>query len=95
MDFKGKAVIITRGSSRIGRGAVLYFSELDAQLNLFGRYEKKNLKETASQCKSDTFSVVADVTKENEDLPKIQNFSNNFFYTEEDLSEFYFIFDAS
>lgn len=63
MDFKNKVIIITGGSSGIGRGAAEYLSSLGASIVITGRNEK-GLEETASKCSSNTLKIVSDVTKE-------------------------------
>lgn len=69
MDFKNKIIIITGASSGIGRAAAIHLSSLGGNIVLVARNEKE-LKVTASNCKTESLIIIADVTKE-EDRVKI------------------------
>lgn len=71
MNFAGKVVIITGASSGIGAATAVFLSKLGAKLSLTGR-NVENLQKVSEDCKKSTttFSIAADLTKEN-DIEKI------------------------
>ncbi|KAJ6635933.1 3-oxoacyl-[acyl-carrier-protein] reductase FabG [Pseudolycoriella hygida] len=70
MNFNGKVVLITGGSSGIGAGTAEYLAKLGATLALTGR-NAENLKTTIEKCitSEDTprpISIVGDITNESD-----------------------------
>lgn len=69
MNFSGKVILITGGSSGIGAGSALHLSKLGASLAIVGRNANrlsdvaKSIRETGS---ADPFEIVADVTTDAE-----------------------------
>jgi len=62
MNFAGKVVLLTGGSSGIGKRAAEKFAQLGASLSLTGR-NKENLEKVASGCDGQKpFIVVGDIT---------------------------------
>lgn len=69
MDFNGKVILITGGSSGIGADAARYLSKLGAKVSIVGRSEKR-LNEVAQQIRKSNspspLTIVADITQEAE-----------------------------
>lgn len=64
MAFTGKVVLLTGGSSGIGKATAYHLARLGARLALTGR-NQQNLNDVAAKCETDeTFVVVGDITKE-------------------------------
>lgn len=75
MDFKGKVVLITGASSGIGAAAAKYLAELGATVVLTGR-NAENLNKIGAECasvgKTKPLLIVADVTKETDNVRVIE-----------------------
>ena len=76
-SLNGKIVMVTGAGGTIGREVSKIFSENGANLFLID-INKKSLNETASQIKNESYSLVADITKER-DLGNVMKHCLNYF----------------
>lgn len=69
MSFKDKVVLITGAGGGIGSATAIHFSGLQANLILVD-INRSSLEETAKRCHTKTYSIVADLSKE-EDVRRV------------------------